>query len=143
MLTITTPTTIIEQLKRDEGLKLWPYTDTIGKTTIGWGRNLTDTGISSDEADLLLSNDIARVSAELARMFPWTSALDQVRLGAFLNLAFNLGITGLAEFKNMLTYAQAGNWTGAAAELLNSKAAEEEPARIHRLATQLETDVWQ
>lgn len=38
-------------VKSDEGLSLKPYTDTRGKLTIGYGRNLTDVGISQAEAD--------------------------------------------------------------------------------------------
>src|SRR4051812_27390106 len=36
---------LVNQLIIDEGLKLSPYTDTVGKLTIGVGRNLTDVGI--------------------------------------------------------------------------------------------------
>ena len=39
-----------EELLRDEGLELKPYTDTVGKTTIGVGRNLSDVGITRAEA---------------------------------------------------------------------------------------------
>ena len=37
-------------LKEHEGRRLKPYTDTVGKLTIGYGRNLTDVGISDEEA---------------------------------------------------------------------------------------------
>ena len=33
---------IFDQLKRDEGLRLTPYQDSVGKLTIGYGRNLDD-----------------------------------------------------------------------------------------------------
>ena len=45
---------LLSDLVRDEGLRLRPYADTVGKTTIGVGRNLTDVGISHDEALALL-----------------------------------------------------------------------------------------
>ena len=48
---------IYEQLIRDEGLRLFPYTDTVGKLTIGVGRNLTDAGISADEAEVLAATE--------------------------------------------------------------------------------------
>lgn len=51
--------TLIDQLVRDEGLRLHPYIDSVGKLTIGVGRNLTDMGISQAETEMLLSNDIA------------------------------------------------------------------------------------
>lgn len=43
---------LLSELSRDEGRRLKPYLDTVGKTTIGVGRNLTDVGISEDECDL-------------------------------------------------------------------------------------------
>ena len=35
-----------------------PYKDTVGKLTIGVGRNLDDVGIGEEEAEVLLRNDI-------------------------------------------------------------------------------------
>lgn len=134
---------IIAQLKRDEGVRLHVYTDTVGKATIGTGRNLVDVGISYDEADLLLSNDISRVSVQLAAAFPWTSSLDDARRGALLNMTFNLGIGGVAAFHDMLTAAQAGNWEAAAEAMLNSKWAEQVGARAQRLSLQIRTGMWQ
>ena len=45
--------TLKEQLIRDEGTRLKPYTDTTGHLTIGFGRNLSQVGISLAEAEYL------------------------------------------------------------------------------------------
>jgi lysozyme len=134
--------TIVEQLTRDEGVRLFPYIDSVGKTTIGVGRNLTDVGISRDEADYLLSNDIARATTELAASLPWTASLNDARRGALINLLFNLGLHGLLSFKNMLASLENGNPTDAAKHLLDSNYATQVGARAHRLAQQLETGEW-
>ena len=47
-----------KQLIMHEGLKLTPYRCTADKLTIGVGRNLDDVGITQDEAEYLLDNDI-------------------------------------------------------------------------------------
>ena len=47
-----------ERIKKSEGLRLKPYKCPAGKTSIGWGRNLEDNGISKEEAEFLLNNDI-------------------------------------------------------------------------------------
>lgn len=60
-----------QDLVRDEGKRLKPYKDTVGKLTIGVGRNLDDVGISESEAMALLDSDIAAVFAELDRHVPW------------------------------------------------------------------------
>ena len=49
---------LIEQLRLHEGVEHKPYVDTVGKTTIGVGRNLDDVGLTDDEIDYLLDNDI-------------------------------------------------------------------------------------
>lgn len=45
---------IIKMLIRHEGLRLKPYKDSVGKLTIGVGRNLDDKGITKEEAMHLL-----------------------------------------------------------------------------------------
>ena len=135
--------TINEQLLRDEGLRLFPYTDTVGKLTIGIGRNLTDDGISKTEALFLLGRDIMRVSAQLEETWPWTQTLSDARKGAMQNLAFNLGIHGLSEFRNFLGSMEQGKWEDAAAHLLDSKAAKQLPTRYARLALQIRINQWQ
>ena len=49
---------LAEQLKKHEGIKLKPYTDTVGKLTLGIGRNLEDKGITEQEALFMLNNDV-------------------------------------------------------------------------------------
>ena len=41
---------LMSMLKRHEGFRAFPYLDTVGKLTIGYGRNLSDVGISIEEA---------------------------------------------------------------------------------------------
>ncbi len=112
--------TLIAQLVRHEGLRLKPYKDIAGKSTIGVGRNLDDAGISPDEALILLENDIARTSAALRERLPWFGSLDKVRQNVLINMAFNMGIHGLLGFKLMLGAVQAGNYEAASREMLES-----------------------
>lgn len=132
-----------EQLRRDEGLRLKPYRDTVGKLTIGVGRNLDDVGISEEEASLMLFYDIRRAEASLKKALPWVAGMDEIRRAALINLTFNVGIARLLGFKNMLVACQAKNWPGAAAELLDSVYAKQVGDRAKRLAEQLLTGVWQ
>ena len=86
---------IILDLKLDEGLRLKPYRDTVGKLTIGIGRNLDDVGISEAEAKYLLSNDLDRTISDLDKYMLWWQTLDTPRRRVILNMAFNLGVAGL------------------------------------------------
>lgn len=122
------------QLATDEGIRLKPYKDTVGKTTIGVGRNLDDVGISRQEAMGLLANDIATVVAMLDHNLPWWSQMSDRRQQVLANMAFNVGITRLLGFRNMLAAMQVGHWDEAAAEMLDSLWAKQVGARAQRLA---------
>jgi len=122
------------QLVIDEGKRSRIYTDTVGKVTGGVGRNLTDRPFSEDEITLMLENDIALAASELDRVAPWWKTLNDARQNVMANLCFNLGAPRLLGFKNFLSYAQAGRFDAAAAELLNSKWAVQVGQRAQRLA---------
>lgn len=134
---------LTDQLKRDEGVRLKVYADSVGKLTIGTGRNLSDVGISESEAMLLLQNDLAAVSIALERAFPWTSGLDEVRRAVLLNMAFNMGVGGLAGFKDFLAKVQSGDYAGAAQAMLQSKWAEQVGSRAQRLSIQMQIGEYQ
>lgn len=136
-------TSLTDQLRRDEGWRTRPYPDTEGKITIGYGRNLDDVGISSEEGDLFLANDIKAATVTLEAAFPWTMGLDDVRKGVLLNMVFNIGIGRLAGFKQFLASVQSGNWKQAAANMLDSKWAVQVGGRAQRLAIQMEGGAWQ
>jgi lysozyme len=136
-------TNLADQLIRDEGVRLFPYVDTVGKVTIGVGRNLTDDGISLTEARQLLANDIANAVAVMERELPWAVGLDDVRHAALANMAFNLGVGRLLGFKNFLDAMRSGDWKTARNQMLDSTWAKQVGARAQRLAIQIETGEWQ
>lgn len=125
---------LIADLIRDEGLKLKPYRDTVGKLTIGVGRNLDDVGISEDEARDLLANDINTVHRELYKHVRWWSQMPEPARRGLANMCFNLGWPRLSQFKNMLRALQAGEYEIAAAEALDSKWAKQVGPRAERIA---------
>ena len=111
-----------EQLIRHEGLRLKPYRDTVGKLTIGIGRNLDDVGITDLEARFLCDNDIERIMAQLDRALPWWRGLEgDRRQQALVNMTFNLGLGGVLEFEKALAAMRVGDWAVAAREMLDSK----------------------
>ena len=124
-------------------MRLKPYTDTVGKLTIGIGRNLTDVGISSSEAFYLFENDIDRHWKELADRFPWVTSLDDVRQVAMTNLAFNLGVPGLAKFVNTLAAIKRGDWQTAANGLRRSLWFKQvQRSRSERIIGMILTGAW-
>lgn len=128
----------IEKLKKDllidEGLRLKPYRCTQGKITIGIGRNIEDIGISKEEADFMLENDLARVELELDRNFTWWRKMSEPRQRALANMCFQLGIKRLLGFKKMLVAMEKSDFVNAAVEALDSRWAEQtQPSRVNRI----------
>lgn len=130
--------TMVAELERDEGVRLKPYVDTMGKTTIGVGRNLTDVGISQGECADMLTNDIARTTAWLDHNLIWWRSLDPVRQRVLVNMAFNMG-GGLLTFMNTLAAMQQGDYEAAADGMMASHWAMQVGARAQRLAQMMRT----
>jgi len=114
---------LIEMLRRHEGVKHKVYLDTEGLETIGVGRNISETGLglTDDEVDYLLQNDISRVEKELNAAFSWYWELNQARKDAMISLGFNLGLPRLLKFKNALESMSNAKFDDAADHFLDSK----------------------
>ena len=130
------------QLIRHEGLKLSAYQDHLGFWTIGVGR-LIDARkgghISTDEAMLLLDNDVKACLDDLAS-FAWFEGLNPVRQMAMLDLRFQLGSGGLRQFRQMLAALERKDFSGAAMAARDSKwARADTPARAATVTAQIET----
>lgn len=123
-------------LQRDEGTKTRLYWDTAvpPKASIGTGRNLTDDGISPDEAAYLLINDINAAIGASAQAFPWLSSCPEPVQRGLTNMIFNMGLPRLLGFKKMLAALQAGLWETAAQEAENSSWATQVGDRANRIA---------
>lgn len=102
-----------------EGCELFPYKDSLGVMTIGFGRNLDANGISKEEAVQLLENDLRDTVLSLER-FCWWQHLNEVRKAAMIDMHFNLGSTRFRKFRGMLSALERGDYTAAASEMLDS-----------------------
>jgi lysozyme len=152
------------ELAGDEGRRLTVYDDATGRAvtpgycmrghpTVGVGRALDVHGLTNAEVDYLFSGDIATIEQALGTL-AWYVALDDVRRGVMVNLAFNLGLRGLEAFVSMiadlrnaehdlalaLSLLATQQFEAAAAELAASKWARQvQPSRRDRLIAQLRT----
>lgn len=133
------------ELERDEGVELRLYKDSKGIWTIGVGRNLQDRGISREEANYLLRNDIVTHLELLDRHLPWWRDLDEVRQRVLANMAFNLGVGPsdedpngkLLTFKNTLAAMARGDYAAAADGMAASAWAKQVGPRAVRLVAMM------
>lgn len=138
------------ELRDDEGDVLKSYRDHLGYWTVGVGHLLDSrkgadpapfgadlTGgktITAAQSALLLDRDIDAKAAELDRRAPWWRGLSDNRRRVVMNMAFQLGVSGLLGFRKAVAAMQVGNYVEAGAQMADSKWAKvDTPARAARL----------
>lgn len=126
-------------LEQQEGFRATPYRDSRGFLTIGYGTNL-DAGITHDQAKALMDCQLAANEAAL-QAYPWFAGLDEVRRGVIENMAYNIGVSGVLEFKDMIAAIEAKDWPEAAHQMRASKWRVQVGDRALMLADIMETGV--
>lgn len=131
-------------LIRDEGVRLRVYRCTAGHLTIGVGHKLTErevlqglSEISLEQAGYLLHMDIGIAMNGCASIFGRDrfDAMLEARQRALVNMCFQMGTQGLANFRRMIDAIMRNDWAMAQAEALDSKwARSDSPARAQRVA---------
>jgi lysozyme len=144
--------TVFDLIKKHEGERRQVYDDADGKTivpgktvtgnaTIGVGRNLVGKGLTQDEIDYLLNNDVAEVQAFL-NTYPWFPKQDVVIQAALIDLCFNEGPAGFGGFVKMIAALAINDYQTAGAEIMNSKGARQLPGRYTQLSQMVKTGQW-
>jgi len=128
------------QLREAEGFRRFVYRCPAGYLTVGYGRNLEQNGVSPEEADYLLKNDIISAVGELSLRVPGLlETLCDVRLRVLLDMAVNMGVPRLMRFRKMFAALKVADFDQAAAEILDSDAARQLPTRYARLSEMMRT----
>jgi len=140
---------LTSQLKRDEGdpadhprLRRLYY-DQRNVPTIGIGHNLRDRDISLHACDVIFHDDLNDTEQELVDRWPFVSSLSEARYGVMLNMAYNLGVSGLARFVRLRAALEDRDWTRACTEMRDSDWFIQTGDRALRLIVQMRTDTWQ
>lgn len=127
---------IKDQITRHEGCVLHAYDDHLGYTTIGVGRLIDERrggGISYEEAMILLENDIQEVVEQLRGEDGFDNFPEPIQQ-ALVNMAFQLGVSGLKSFQNMWNAIKQKDYDKAFEEALDSKWATQTPERAKEIA---------
>lgn len=123
-------------IKEYEGLSNVLYKCTSNKLTIGYGRNLEDVGISKDEAEYLLNNDIDIALDEVSEHFDLVNLPEPAQI-VLVDMCFNMGISKLLNFRRMIKAIEEERWDDSANELLDSKYAAQTKRRARMNASLL------
>lgn len=128
-----------KELEDDEGRAPYVYKDHLGYDTCGVGF-LVDKAkggrIPDAVIDFWLNYLIDEREKQLDQYLPWWRTLSDIRQRALLNMAWQLGVSGLLGFPKMLGALQAGNWREAYRQALDSKWAKvDTPERAQKVAS--------
>ena len=122
-------------LKQQEGFRGEPYQDSRGNPTIGYGTKLP---LSEDEAGQILVHRLAGTERQLAaRWQPYQHQPEHVKQALVL-MAYQLGVEGELQFKNMLTAIDHGDYHEAARQAMDSQWEHQTPQRVAVVAALLE-----
>lgn len=117
---MTYKTSALALLKEHEGYEQFPYTDSLGILTIGYGRNLQARGLSKNEASYLLEQDIDLAENYLGA-YDYYDGLSGYRKAVLIDMMVNMGPSRLAKFVRMHAALLNGDYELAALEMLDSK----------------------
>ena len=148
----------IERLKEDEGFRTTVYSDSLGYATVGWGHKLTTseiplypvgTTLSTAQCEQLFQNDLASAEKNAENVVinyaggqsTW-DGLTQTRQDVLINMAYNLGYSGLANFRKMLTAIKNKNYDLAAEEMKDSTWYTQVTNRANRLIALMKSGTY-
>ena len=110
---------LLASVKTHEGLSLTPYQCTAGANTIGYGRNL-DKGITKEEAEILLLNDL-KMSEHEAKRFNFYHGLTGNRKDVVVEMIFNMGLSRFMLFRKTINAIEKKDFAAASDEMLRSR----------------------
>jgi lysozyme len=148
--------TLLQLIRRHEGVRASLYQDSLGYWTLGVGhlvdkrkglwcddelaKKLQANGyrLSENVINAYLEDDLscAQMTVE-ARLAPILERLNTARYEALVSMAFNLGRRGFSSFEIMLAAILKEDWQGAHDAALDSKWARQLPQRAQEIATVL------
>lgn len=134
---------IYDLLRFEEGFRREPYLCSEGYVTVGIGTKLhTDKGldpskfcvtVSLPQAEEWLKSELSEQSLSLSKQSTYVG-LSYERKAVIQSMAYQLGITGLFNFKKMWTALEEERYADAAEEMTDSRWATQTPERAVRHA---------
>lgn len=111
-------------IKENEGLVLNLYKCPAGKTTIGYGHNIQDRGISRECAEFIFQEDLNNAIDSCRVIFgdDFFNSLSDCRKIAIVDMMFNLGVNKFLTFKKFIKAIKKRDFEEAVREIIDSKA---------------------
>lgn len=141
---------IFQLLEFEEGFSEYPYVDTEGYPTIGFGTKIGTKNAPIDQYVFKVSREVGKLlikdHLDQVENYLSTKILSHVNSPRYIileSMCYQLGEKGLDGFKKMWKAIEKGDWEEAAKQALDSKAARQTPQRWKRQAKVLRTGKWE
>ena len=137
-----------EQIASDEGKKYQVYLCSENHPTMGIGHLITaddpeygqpiGTEVSEDRVNEAFDNDISVTLEDCRIIFDNFDGMPEEIQLCLANMAFQLGRPTLTKFRKSVAYANKGDWSSLANEILDSRWAQEQtPHRANRISDRI------
>lgn len=156
-------TDIFDLFDHEEGWRDRPYLCSEGYPTVGFGFKLGPKGASLANYTFRLPRTAGEVwlrcylddlVVEIGKFTDVNAVLKVLasrgagsmysdpRCAVLLSMCYQMGVSGVDQFRNTLRFMQQGDYTKAATNMLASKWAKQTPNRAQRHAKQMQTGQW-
>lgn len=145
---------IIPILNFEEGYIETPYLDTLGFPTVAGGIRIGPQGAPISSYTFRVPRKVGDVWKQVIvdekvidmntrpAIYAALKQCNPARADVLYSMAYQMGVDGLAAFKNTLVMISNGNFTGAATGMLNSLWAKQTPNRAKRHADVMRTGTY-
>ena len=127
---------LIESIKRHEGFRDRVYLDSEGKLTCGWGHHLwVGSKVPLIACEEFFKQDVSDAVSSFRTIPPFfRKKLNPARARVVAEMIFNMNVQKVLRFEKMWERIEAGDFDGAAAEMLDSLWARQVKSRAEELA---------
>ena len=121
---------LVDRILENEGFKAKPYQCSEGVWTIGHGI----TYLTEEESKRIVADRIAEKHLGLGGTLDWYNDLPPEVQGVILEMTFQMGTSGMLQFRKMIEAMKDKDWKRASLEMKDSKWYRQTPNRCERLA---------
>lgn len=145
---------ITSLLQYEEGFREKPYLCSEGYPTVGTGIRIGPKGAALSNYQFTVPREVDAVWLQSIlnktmrdmfsneRISKAINVLDEARTAVLVSMAYQMGVAGLAQFKNTLSFIESQRFEDAAVAMLQSKWAKQTPNRAKRHVEQMRSGVW-
>lgn len=145
---------LFESIKENEGFRSYIYKDTLGFETIGYGFKVSSLSneeiefnggsiepMSEKVAGKILERKVKILSRKVFVALPWLEGKPQNVQDVIIEMAYQLGLDGMLNFKNTLNFIKDDNFIKAGENMRKSRWYSQTPGRVEKLIRKLKAQI--